>query len=70
MTETEWWTGFGGLMIGLLLGRWWAGSMIWHYVKSKRPDGHGFRTGIHLGDGIYYIVTGKEYLKATKPDGS
>jgi hypothetical protein len=60
---SPWELGLTALLVGILLGRWWAGWMIWHYVYSKRPDAAGFRTGIHLKDGIYYIVTGEEYLK-------
>lgn len=68
--DFDWQSALFGVLVGLVLGRWWAGGMIWHYVKSKRPDAHGFRTGIYLGNDVYYIVTGDEYLKATKPDGS
>jgi len=57
----DWASAGVGLLLGLLLGRWWAGSMFWWYIRSKRPDAVGFRTGIHLGDGMYYVVSGDEY---------
>jgi hypothetical protein len=50
------------LMIGVLLGRWLAGWAIWHYVKSKRPDHTGFRTGMFMEGMAYYVVTSAEYV--------
>jgi hypothetical protein len=65
----DWLAGTVGLLIGLLLGRWWAGAAIWTYVASKRPDEHGFRTGMWLRNGVYYVVTGAEYSRVTgQPD--
>jgi hypothetical protein len=52
---------FLGLCGGWLLGRWWSMSMMTHYLKSKIPDKHGFRTGFWLAGEVRYIATGKEY---------
>jgi hypothetical protein len=64
-TGTDWTSAAYGIALGVgigwLIGRWWAMSMMTHYLKSKIPDRHGFRTGFWLAGSVHYIVTGKEY---------
>jgi hypothetical protein len=52
-----------GLMVGMLWGKWLA----WGYIRSKTPDGIGFRTAFPLRGKLFYVVTEREYVERVMP---